>query len=134
MVEEVYVVKMAKFRHDLHSQFDKIMRKNVFVLNAIELFGQLKNGKRVEGVLYMDQSTGKLTFKAYNRQPRVREKDRLVKKLPWGWVRESMERIKVFGSFPKDFCTAQVIELLNEHNQDAKNALIDRELDIIEFC
>ena len=134
MVEEVYVAKMAKFRHDLHSQFDKIMRKNVFVLNAIELFGQLKNGKRVEGVLYMDQSTGKLTFKAYNRQPRVREKDRLVKKLPWGWVRESMERIKVFGSFPKDFCTAQVIELLNEHNQDAKNALIDRELDIIEFC
>ena len=134
MVEEVYVVKMAKFRHDLHSQFDKIMRKNVFVLNAIELFGQLKNGKRVEGVLYMDQSTGKLTFKAYNRQPRVREKDRLVKKLPWGWVRESVERIKVFGSFPKDFCTAQVIELLNEHNQDAKNALIDRELDIIEFC
>ena len=134
MVEEVYVVKMAKFRHDLHSQFDKIMRKNVFVLNAIELFGQLKNGKRVEGVLYMDQSTGKLTFKAYNRQPRVREKDRLVKKLPWGWVRESMERIKVFGSFPKDFCTSQVIELLNEHNQDAKNALIDRELDIIEFC
>ena len=134
MVEEVYVVKMAKFRHDLHSPFDKIMRKNVFVLNAIELFGQLKNGKRVEGVLYMDQSTGKLTFKAYNRQPRVREKDRLVKKLPWGWVRESMERIKVFGSFPKDFCTAQVIELLNEHNQDAKNALIDRELDIIEFC
>ena len=125
---------MAKFRHDLHSQFDKIMRKNVFVLNAIELFGQLKNGKRVEGVLYMDQGTGKLTFKAYNRQPRVREKDRLVKKLPWGWVRESMERIKVFGSFPKDFCTAQVIELLNEHNQDAKNALIDRELDIIEFC
>ncbi len=125
---------MAKFRHDLHSQFDKIMRKNVFVLNAIELFGQLKNGKRVEGVLYMDQSTGKLTFKAYNRQPRVREKDRLVKKLPWGWVKESMERIKVFGSFPKDFCTAQVIELLNEHNQDAKNALIDRELDIIEFC
>jgi len=134
VVEEVYVVKMAKFRHDLHSPFDKIMRKNVFVLNAIELFGQLKNGKRVEGVLYMDQSTGKLTFKAYNRQPRVREKDRLVKKLPWGWVRESMERIKVFGSFPKDFCTAQVIELLNEHNQDAKNALIDRELDIIEFC
>lgn len=134
MVEEVYVVKMAKFRHDLHSQFDKIMQKNVFVLNAIELLGQLKNGKRVEGVLYMDQSTGKLTFKAYNRQPRVREKDRLVKKLPWGWVRESMERIKVFGSFPKDFCTAQVIELLNEHNQDAKNALIDRELHIIEFC
>ena len=110
------------------------MRKNVFVLNAIELLSRLTKGKRVEGVLYLDENTGKLTFKAYNRQPRVREKDRMVKKLPWGWVKESMERIKVFGSFPKDFCTAQVIELLNEHNQDAKNALIERELDIIEFC
>ena len=110
------------------------MRKNVYVLNAIELLGQLMNGKRVEGVLFIDQNTGKLTFKAYNRQSRVREKDRLVKKLPWGWVKESIERIKVFGSFPKDFCTAQIIELLNEHTQDAKNALIDKELDLIEFC
>ena len=106
-------------------------KKYVFVLNAIELLKQLVDGKRVEGVLYMDQDTGKLTFKAYNRQPRVREKDQLVKKLPWGWIKESIERIKVFGSFPKDFCTAQIIELLNEHNQDAKNALIDRE--IIDF-
>ena len=110
------------------------MRKNVFVLNAMELMNQLMNGKRVEGVLYMDQSTGKLTFKAYNRQARVRERDRLLKKLPWGWVKESIERVKVFGSFPKDFCTTQIIELLNEHNQDAKNALIEQELDSIEFC
>ena len=110
------------------------MRKYVFVLNAIELLNQLLDGKRVEGVLYMDQNTGKLTFKAYNRQPRVREKDQLVKKLPWGWVKESLERIKVFGSFPKDMGTAGVMGLLEEHNRDAKNALIECELDIIEFC
>ena len=110
------------------------MKKFIFILNAIELLKQLLDGKYVQGVLYMDQNTGRITFKAYNRQPRIRHKDQLVKKLPWGWVKESMERIKVFGSFPKDFCTAQVIELLNEHNQDAKNALIERELDIIEFC
>ena len=110
------------------------MKKYVFVLNAIELMKLLVDGKRVEGVLYMDQDTGKLTFKAYNRQPRVREKDQLVKKLPWGWIKESLERIKVFGSFPKDFCTAQIIELLNEHNQDAKNALVEKVLDNIEFC
>ena len=110
------------------------MRKNVYVLNAIELMNQLMNGKRVEGALYVDQNTGKLTFKPYNRQSRVREKDRLVRKLPWGWVKESMERVKVYGSFPKDFCTAQIIELLNEHNQDAKNALGEKELDLMEFC
>ena len=108
------------------------MKKNIFVLNAIELMNQLMNGKRVEGALYVDQNTGRLTFKAYNRQPRVREKDRMVKKLPWGWVKESMERIKVFGSFPKDMGTAQIMGSLEEHTRDAKNALIDRELR--EFC
>ena len=103
-------------------------------MNAIELLKRLMDGKRVEGVLYMDENTGKLTFKAYNRQKRVREKDRLIKKLPWGWVKESMERIKVFGSFPKEVGTARVMGLLDEHTREAKNALIDRELDLIEFC
>lgn len=110
------------------------MRKFVFVLNAIELLNQILSGKRVKGVLYMDQSTGRLTFKAYNLQAQVRHKDQLVKKLPWGWVKESLERIKVFGSFPKDMGTAQVMGLLDDHTSDAKNALIENELDIIEFC
>lgn len=107
------------------------MKKYVFVLNAINVMDKLLNNKRVEGVLFLDENTGRLSFKAYNRLPRIRQKDELVKKLPWGWVRESLERIKVFGSFPKDVGTAQVMGLLEEHTRDAKNALIDREL--IEF-
>ena len=103
-------------------------------MNAIELLQRLVSGKRVEGVLYVDGDTGRLTFKAYNRQPKKREKDQLVKKLPWGWVKESLERIKVFGSFPKDVGTARVMGLLEEQTRDAKNALIERELDLIEFC
>ena len=110
------------------------MKKYILVLNAINVMAKLLKEKRVEGVLFLDENTGKLTFKAYNRQPRVREKDRLVKKLPWGWVKETMERIKVFGSFPKEYSTAQVMGMLDEHTKDAKNALIDKELDIIEFC
>ena len=45
-----------------------------------------------------------------------------------------MERIKVFGSFPKEYSTPKVMGLLEEHTKDAKSALIDRELDLIEFC
>ena len=130
-MEEVTRVKMAKFRHDLHSQIRQVMKKYIFVLNALELMSKLYVGKRVEGVLYVDQNTGRLTFKAYNRQSHKREKDQLVKKLPWGWVKESLERFKVFGSFPKDMGTARVMGLLDEHTREAKNALIDREL--IEF-
>ena len=107
------------------------MKKYIFVLNALELMSKLYVGKRVEGVLFVDQNTGRLTFKAYQRQPRVRQKDQLVKKLPWGWVKESAKKLKVFGSFPKDMGTARVMGLVDEHTREAKNALIDREL--IEF-
>ena len=110
------------------------MKKIIFILDAIELINKLMNGKRVEGVLFVDKNTGKLTFKAYNRQPKKRKKDCLVKKLPWGWVKESLERIKVYGSFPKEVGAARVMGLLDEHTRDAKNAMIERELDLIEFC
>ena len=111
------------------------MKKFIFVMNAIELLSRLSDGKRVEGVLYMDEDTGRLTFKAYNRKAhRRREKDCLVKKLPWGWVKTSLERVKVLGSFPKDMGTAAIIGLLEDNTNDAKNALIERELDMIEFC
>ena len=130
-MEEVTRVKMAKFRHDLHSQIRQVMKKYIFVLNALELMSKLHVGKRVEGVLYVDQNTGRLTFKAYNRQSHKHEKDQLVKKLPWGWVKESAKKLKVFGSFPKEMGTARVMGLLDEHTREAKNALIDREL--IEF-
>jgi len=115
-----------------------MQKKYVFVMNAIELLKRLMDGKRVEGVLFVDENTGRLTFKAYKRLSRepgyVRPKDHLVKKLPWGWVKESLERVKVFGSFPKDVGTASVMGLLEEHTRNAKNALIEKELDLIEFC
>ena len=63
-----------------------------------------------------------------NRGLLGKRNDQLVKKLPWGWVKESVARIKVFGSFPKDVGTAQVMGLLEDNTRDAKNALIDREL------
>ena len=93
-----------------------------------EVIARLVCGKCVEGSLRRDEWTGKVTFRAYQRMPREHEKDRLVKKLPWGWVKESIERIKVYGSFPKDMGTARVMGLLDDNTREAKNALIDREL------
>lgn len=105
------------------------MRKYVEI--PLEVLERLVEGKCVEGSLRRDEWTGKVTFRAFNRQPRKRFKDVLIKKLPWGWLKESQERIKLFGSFPKDVGTARVMSLLDEHTHDAKNALIDRE--IIDF-
>ena len=85
----------------------------------------VKSNKCVEGSLSFDRETGKITFKAYNRQPRIRTKDRLVKKLPWGWVKESLERIKVFGSYPKDLGTSGILGQIEEQAYDAKAAIVD---------
>ena len=104
------------------------MKAKKYIAIEEEVLVRLVEGKYVEGSLHRDQFTGVITFNAYNRQPRKRHRDKLIKKLPWGWVKESMERIKVFGSFPKDMGTAHVIGLLDEHNHDAKDALIDREI------
>lgn len=109
-----------------------MQKKYVFVMNAIELLQKLVSGKRVEGVLYMDQDTGKLTFKAWNRKsPKHRPKDRLIRLLEHGWVKESEERIKVYESIPKVLGTARVMDVLDRESEEIKDALIDRE--IIEF-
>ena len=76
------------------------MRKYIWILNALELMTKLIAGKRVEGVLYMDEETGRLTFKAYNRQPRDRH-ERVVCQLENGWLKESPQRYKFYNSVRK---------------------------------
>ena len=76
------------------------MRKNIWIMNALEQMTKLIAGKRVEGVLYIDEETGRLTFKAYNRQPRNRH-ERVVCQLENGWLKESPQRYKFFSSVKK---------------------------------
>ena len=87
------------------------MKKYIFVVNALELMSRLYVGKRVEGVLYTDE-TGRLTFKAYNRTAPRHRKDRL-------------ERLKVFGSFPKELGTVQMLESFDEHAKEAMEAIAE---------
>ena len=96
------------------------------------VIARMRKGEFVQGSLHYDQWTGEKQFNAYVRKSRLHIKDKLIKKLPWGWVKESTERIKVYGSFPQEVGTARVLGLLEEHTHEAKEALIERE--IIEFC
>ena len=77
------------------------MKKYIFILNAINVMAKLLKDKRVEGVLYLDQDTCKLTFKAYNRQPRDRH-ERVVCQLENGWLKESPLCYKFYNSVKKD--------------------------------
>ena len=94
----------------------------------VEAVERLVEGKYVEGSLHRDAWTGKIVFNAWTRKGPKHPKDKLIKKLPWGWVKESVVRIKVHGSYPKDLGTAQVMAAIDRDVKEAKNALIDREL------
>jgi hypothetical protein len=122
---DVIELKLNPRFSDAH-KFESIMKKYIEI--PVEAVERLVEGKYVEGSLHRDAWTGKIVFNAWVRRKPNNPNDKLVKKLPWGWVKESMQRIKVFGSFPKDVGTAQVMGLLEDHTRDAKNALIDREL------
>ena len=104
------------------------MKKYVFVLDAIETLEKLLNGRHVEGALYIDQDTGRLTFKPYHRLCRERRRDELLKKTPWGWLKRSAERYKRFSSIPKDLSLVDQLTILNEENELAKQALVDQHI------
>ena len=92
-----------------------------------ETWARMLTGKRVEGTIGIDRLTGRKDFNAFNRQKRNRPKDRLIKKLPWGWVKE-------FTSVPKVYGIENVLEYMDQDHEEAKVAMIKREMELIEFC
>lgn len=95
-----------------------------------ETWARMLTGRKVEGSIGYDKWTGKKEFRAFNRKTRSRLRDKLIKKLPWGWVKESKERIKLYESIPKEFGVMKVLETLNEEYETATEAIVSN--DIIE--
>jgi len=87
-----------------------------------EVLERLVTGKYVEGSLHRDEWTGKLTFKAYNRQKKTRT-DKLLKALEHGWVKESAARIKVYESIPKALGPERIQDIIDRENEDIMDAL-----------
>ena len=67
----------------------------------MEVMERLVEGKCVEGSPRRDKWTGKVTFRAYQRQPRNRH-ERVVCQLENGWLKESPQRYKFYNSVRKD--------------------------------
>ena len=105
------------------------MKKYIYINDSAELQVQLLMGKRVEGVLFTDRNTGRLTFKAYIRQPRVRRRDKLIHRLEHGWVKESKLRLKVFESIPKELGTTRMLAVMDREFDEARDAVVDNEID-----
>jgi small nuclear ribonucleoprotein (snRNP)-like protein len=99
------------------------MKKLIFIEE--EVLVRLMEGKYVEGSLHRDKWTSVITFNAYNRQPRKRHKDALLKKTPWGWLKASIERVKRYSSVPKELSLEEKLAIFDEENELIKQALIE---------
>ena len=80
----------------LANQF-RIMKKSIEI--SKETIAVIESGKKVVGQVFVDQTSGKLTFKAFSRNSR--KKDRTIMVLESGWLKESQTRMKFFSSVKK---------------------------------
>ena len=99
------------------------MKKLIFIEE--EVLVRLMEGKYVEGSLHRDKWTGVLTFNAYKRLQKKRAKDVLIKKTPWGWLKESATRHKRYTSMPNELTLEEQLEIMDQENEMAKRALIE---------
>ena len=93
-----------------------------------EILVGLAEGRCVKGSLHRDQWTGRLTFKAYNRQSRKRPKDRLICPLETGWLKESPTRIKFYSSVKKEIGVAEVHNTMERDLDKAMSELFMEKL------
>ena len=93
-----------------------------------EILVALSEGKYVEGSLHRDTDSCRLVFNVYNRKPRKRLRDKLIRYLEHGWVKESRDRIKIYESIPKIVGTVRMIGVIDRETKDIKNALMTKEI------
>ena len=103
-----------------------------------ETWALLKEGGYLQGSLHLDKKTGLKLFNRHilkSRMPGyVRPPYKTIAELDNGYLTESATLIIRREAFPKRLGTARIMALMDNGNEQAKNALIDRELDKIEFC
>ena len=105
--------------------------KKIEIKNEKEVLKALKRGV-VEGRLALVKTSdgrNMIEFKAYNRKPQTYRADKLICLLENGWVKESAQRIKVHESVDKHLGMARIVSILERDMRDAKNALINLELE-----
>ena len=111
--------------------------KKIEIKNENIVMNLLKKGFKVEGRLWLEETEDGefiIWFQRYDRKPQQKQRNWLIRRLEHGWVKESVERIKIYESIPKEIGTAHILAVIDRETKEAKDALIDYELDKLEFC
>ena len=108
------------------------------IINSInipdEVLADLLKGKRPAGTIGFDPTICEIDFKPFKKNAKRRRPAKMLAKLPWGWVKESKANQKRVTSFSKHLPLAEKLQILDSENELAKKILVERELNLIEFC
>ena len=104
------------------------------VMISDEALAEMQRGVFVQGSLAWDLMTCKATFNKYRRTRTRRTVSRLLKHLDYGTLKETKNLIIRREAFQKRLGTARILDQMDDGNKQAKEALIERELGLIEFC
>jgi hypothetical protein len=80
---------------------EEIMKKEVLLLNALAVMERLEQGKSVEGGMSLDQETGCIVFRPYNRlsrEPGYVPPSVTLYETPNGSLRQTAQRNKIVVS------------------------------------
>ena len=102
--------------------------KQVEFKNESIVMNALKKGLKVEGRLWLEETEdGKFViwFQQYNRKPQPKQRNWLIRRLEHGWVKESVERIKVYESIPKEIGTRRILAVIDRETKEAKGVSQD---------
>ena len=91
-----------------------------------ETLQAINDGKNLAGSIKLNEpgqgkKSAPYVFTQFNRTGR--KKDKLIKVLEHGWVKESKQRIKVYESVPKALGNARVVDVLDRETDDAIDAI-----------
>ena len=98
-----------------------------FIDLPLEVLRRLMDDKYVEGSLHKCKNTGKIVFRAYNRQNH-KTADRIILQLEDGWLKESKTRYKFYNSTKKELGFRRVSLAMYRALKDAMEKLETEDL------
>ena len=103
--------------------FGPKVKKFIEILNADAALKLLKAGKKLQGVLYIDENTGVLTYKPNNPPSKITKTDSLMGYTDFGRVTENSQFIKVYQLYPKVMGTRRMLNAVDREANDVKDVI-----------
>ena len=102
------------------------MRKYVEI--PMEAIDRLMGDKCVEGSLRRDKQTGRIIFRAYQRQPRKRYCEEILGHTDFGVVAKTKTRYKWRENMPSKLSSAHLCNIMDHECQMAKGIIATHEI------